>query len=96
MWDEDGETAVQSPQGGTTIAWGGPPVPPVGPREPQHFELVVDGDPAAEVDRLVGLGAAPQAAGSDIAAGGGVVLLDPDGLAFRVVPDVRAVPQGAP
>ena len=26
IWDQDGETAVQSPLGGTKLAWGGPPV----------------------------------------------------------------------
>ncbi len=26
VWDEDGETAVQSPHGGTKVAWGGPPL----------------------------------------------------------------------
>lgn len=28
VWDRDGETAVQSPAGGTKVAWGGPPVAP--------------------------------------------------------------------
>ncbi len=28
VWDQDEETAVQSPHGGTKIAWGGPPVTP--------------------------------------------------------------------
>ena len=26
VWDQDEETAIQSPQGGTKISWGGPPV----------------------------------------------------------------------
>ena len=41
VWDQDEETAVQSPQGGTNVAWGGPPVLPVDAMEPQHFDLVV-------------------------------------------------------
>ncbi len=28
VWDQDEETAVQSPLGGTKLAWGGPPVTP--------------------------------------------------------------------
>lgn len=28
VWDEDSETAIQSPHGGTKIAWGGPTVAP--------------------------------------------------------------------
>ena len=33
VWDQGGETAVQSPQGGTKVSWGGPPVAPK-PEEP--------------------------------------------------------------
>ena len=63
VWDQDGETAVQSPQGGTKVAWGGPPVLPVDPGEAQHLELVVDGGQLApEVERLLALGARPGAA----------------------------------
>ena len=86
VWDQDEETAVQSPQGGTKVAWGGPPVTPVDPDELQHFELVaVDGDLAAEVDRLVGLGATRRDAGGDEP----VVLADVDGVAFHVCADQR-------
>ena len=28
VWDQDQETAIQSPLGGTKVAWGGPPWPP--------------------------------------------------------------------
>nr|WP_255392579.1 VOC family protein [Kineosporia sp. A_224] len=46
VWDQDEETAVQSPHGGTKVAWGGPPVAPKVVRNRQRFELaVVDGDP---------------------------------------------------
>jgi hypothetical protein len=82
VWDQDEETAVPSPQGGTKVAWGGPPLRPVGPVQSQHFELiVVDRDPAAEVDRLVSLGATRREQPGD----GIVVLADPDGVEFRVV-----------
>lgn len=82
VWDQDEETAVQSPQGGTKVAWGGPPVLPVRPAEPQHFELVVvDADPAAEVERLVSLGATIRQRSGN----GTLVLADPDGLEFHVL-----------
>lgn len=81
MWDQDDETAVQSPHGGTKVAWGGPPVLPVDAMESQRFELVVvDSDLAEEADRLVALGATRRDGGGD----GGVVLADPDGVEFRV------------
>ena len=81
VWDRDEETAVQSPHGGTKVAWGGPPLLPVGPAEAQHFELVVvDAPLGAEVERLLGLGANGSAVVRD-----GVVLTDPDGVAFRVL-----------
>jgi hypothetical protein len=84
VWDQDEETAVQSPKGGTKVAWGGPPVPPVDVVQSQHFQLVVvQGVLAAEVERLVALGAARQDGGRN----GIVVLADPDGVKFRVYAD---------
>jgi len=84
VWDEDEETAVQSPHGGTKVAWGGPPVTPKHGRNRERFDLVVgDGDLAAEVDRLVALGATRL----DTAADGSVELADPDGNEFRLQPN---------
>jgi hypothetical protein len=83
VWDQDDETAIQSPAGGTKVAWGGAPdvIRPDGVRR-QPFELTVAGDELVSVvDRLVGLGAAHPAAGGDV-----VTLLDPGGIPFRVVP----------
>ena len=81
VWDQDEETAIQSPQGGTKVAWGGPPVAPKLMRNRQRFELATaDGDQRAEVDRLVGLGANRLDAGEDRA----VELADPDGNEFCV------------
>jgi catechol 2,3-dioxygenase-like lactoylglutathione lyase family enzyme len=77
VWDENEETAIQSPQGGTKIAWGGPPLAPKLTRNRQYFDLVADGDQA---DRLVGLGATRLETGTD----GTVVLADPDGNEFRL------------
>ena len=56
VWDQDEETAVQSPVGGTKVSWGGPPVDPKTGRNWQRFELVAS-DLPAEVTRLVALGA---------------------------------------
>lgn len=56
VWDQDGETAIQSPVGGTKVAWGGPPVAEKNRRNAQRFELET-ADPAAEAERLIGLGA---------------------------------------
>lgn len=83
VWDEDEETAVQSPRGGTKLAWGGPPVAPVNTlSRQQHLALAPDGEPAAEVDRLVSIGATHVRTRRD----GGAVLADPDGNAFLVWP----------
>jgi hypothetical protein len=78
VWDQDEETAIQSPEGGTKIAWGGPPVAAKGVAERQHFYLATDGDRAAEVDRLVSLGATSLGVGKD----GAALLADPDGFEF--------------
>ena len=58
VWDQDQETAIQSPSGGTKIAWGGPPVRPKTGKNRMHFDLAppADEDQQAEVDRLVSLG----------------------------------------
>ena len=81
VWDQDQETAVQSPHGGTKVAWGGPPVAPKHGRNRQRLDLTLaDGDLAAEVDRLVALGATRLGGDAD----GGVELADPDGNEFRL------------
>jgi catechol 2,3-dioxygenase-like lactoylglutathione lyase family enzyme len=75
VWDQDQETAVQSPRGGTKIAWGGPSHAPARGRTRQRLHLaVVDADPAGEVDRLTGLGATRLGGTED-----GAVLADPGG-----------------
>jgi catechol 2,3-dioxygenase-like lactoylglutathione lyase family enzyme len=83
VWDRDQETAIQSPHGGTKVAWGGPPVAPKEGRNRQRFDLApAGGDQQAEVDRLVSLGATRLETGAD----GAVVLADLDGNEFRVRP----------
>ncbi len=85
VWDQDQETAIQSPRGGSKVAWGGPPVSPKAGKNWLHFDLAppADGDQQAEVDRLVSLGAAR----IDIGQGevSWVVLADPDGNEFCVL-----------
>ena len=79
VWDENQETAVQSPHGGTKVAWGGPPVAPKHGRNRQRFDLALaDGDLAAEVDRLLARGATRLGSAGD----GAVELADPDGNEF--------------
>jgi catechol 2,3-dioxygenase-like lactoylglutathione lyase family enzyme len=81
VWDQDQETAIQSPHGGTKVAWGGPPVAPKEGRNRQRFDLApADGDRQAEVDRLVSLGAIRLGVGED----GAAELADPDGNEFCV------------
>jgi len=81
VWDQNQETAIQSPYGGTKVAWGGPPVAPKEGRNRQRFDLApAGGDQQAAVDRLVSLGATRLEVGDD----GTVMLADPDGNEFCV------------
>ncbi|MDO9378305.1 MAG: VOC family protein [Nocardioidaceae bacterium] len=84
VWDQDEETAVQSPLGGPKITWGGPPVRPGPGRSRWHLDLVPSpgSDQRAEVERLVDLGATHVDAGPRV---GRVVLADPDGHALCVL-----------
>lgn len=80
VWDRDGETAVQSPEGGTKISWGGPPVAPHVASTRQRLALVTTRDErGAEVDRLLALGAASRGTAEQ-----DVLLVDPDGNEFHV------------
>jgi catechol 2,3-dioxygenase-like lactoylglutathione lyase family enzyme/predicted enzyme related to lactoylglutathione lyase len=81
VWDQDQETAVQSPHGGTKVAWGGPPVAPKTGKNQQRFDLTVVGsDLGSEVDRLAALGATRLGSAKD----GTVELADPDGNEFSL------------
>ncbi|MFH7599242.1 VOC family protein [Streptomyces racemochromogenes] len=82
VWDQDQETAIQSPDGGTKITWGGPPVAPKTGTNRLFLELALpaDADWAAEVERLVSLGAAP----AGTVEGGRALMLDPDGNEFSL------------
>jgi hypothetical protein len=76
VWDENQETSIQSPLGGTKISWGGPPVEPKHGRNRQRFDLVA-AEPIGETERLVSLGATHHAGSED-----GIELTDPDGNEF--------------
>jgi predicted enzyme related to lactoylglutathione lyase len=80
VWDQGGETAVQSPRGGTKVSWGGPPVAPKSQRNRQRFDLAAD-ELAAELERLITLGATQLCERDN-----GVELVDPDGNEFCVRP----------
>ncbi|WP_162924946.1 VOC family protein [Mycetocola zhujimingii] len=83
VWDEGGETAIQSPAGGTKIAWNGESVMPDAARARQYFVLTVPGNELDhEVRRLLDLGAS----GHSVGRTGETVLRDPDGYEFEVRP----------
>ncbi len=85
VWDQDQETAIQSPRGGTKISWGGPPVAPKRGKNRLHLHLAppVGGDQRTEVDRLVSLGATQVDLGQgDVDR---VVMADPGGNEFCVL-----------
>lgn len=85
VWDQDEETAIRSPRGGSKITWGGPPVRPKTGKNRFHFDIAptAHGDQQQEVERLVSLGA------NRIDIGQGdvswVVMADPDGNEFCVL-----------
>lgn len=85
VWDQDEETAIQSPLGGSKMAWGGPPVAPKTGKNRLHLDIAppADGDQEAEVERLITLGATR----IDIGQGdvSWVVMADPDGNEFCVL-----------
>ena len=86
VWDQDEETAIRSPHGGPKVTWGGPPLTPKTGKERVHLHLAppADGDQQVEADRLVALGARRV----DIGQGAvdWVVLADPDGHEFCLLP----------
>ncbi|OYN98074.1 bleomycin resistance protein [Enemella evansiae] len=85
VWDQDSETAIQAPAGGSKLTWGGPPVAEKLGKNRFHLDLAppVDGDQLTEAERLLSLGARRV----DIGQGAvpWVVLADPDGNEFCVL-----------
>ena len=86
VWDQDEETAIQSPDGGSKMSWGGPPVEPKHGKNRWHLHVAPgpEGNQRAEVQRLVELGARHADVGQEDA--DWVVLMDPDGNEFCVLP----------
>ncbi|MFG1907243.1 VOC family protein [Kribbella sp. NPDC048928] len=87
VWDENEETAIQSPQGGPKVAWGGPPVSPKPPKNRFHIDVVADGDPEAEAARLIALGATRLDSGQERDA---IPMADVDGNEFCILTNIRA------
>lgn len=83
VWDQDGETAVQAPDGGPKITWGGEPVAPKLGRNRLHLDLTPSASSTVEagVERLLALGATRADAGCADGAG----MADPGGNEFCVV-----------
>ncbi|VXB89832.1 VOC family protein [Aeromicrobium sp. 9AM] len=85
VWDQDEETAIQAPEGGSKMSWGGPPVAPKTGKNRIHLEIAppAGSDLQAEVERLVELGAKR----IDIGQGdvSWEVMADPDGNEFCVL-----------
>ncbi|GIF41587.1 VOC family protein [Actinoplanes xinjiangensis] len=78
VWDENEETAIQSPKGGTKITWGGPPLDPRTGKNRLSYDLTGSDD--GEIRRLIALGATHLEEGP-----GWIRLADPDGNDFRVL-----------
>ncbi|MFC4063433.1 VOC family protein [Actinoplanes subglobosus] len=74
VWDENEETAIQSPGGGTKITWGGPPLAPRDGGTRLAYDI--GGREETQTRRLIALGA------TDLGEGR---LADPDGNAFRML-----------
>ena len=85
LWDQDQETAIQSPSGGSKITWSGPPLMPRTGKDRLRFDIAptVRGDQQTAVDRLVSLGATRIEVGP--AEVSWVTMADPDGNEFRVL-----------
>ncbi|MDX2972420.1 VOC family protein [Kribbella solani] len=85
VWDQDEETAIQSPQGGSKISWGGPPVEPKAPKNRLHLDVAPPpgGNAEAEVERLLTLGARRLTTGQH--GPDAIPLADPDGNEFCIL-----------
>lgn len=81
VWDQGLQTAIQSPQGGPKVSWDEEGVPTAW-RNRLRFVItpVGDGDPQAEADRLVALGAREVGRSEDRVAI--MAMADPDGCEF--------------
>ncbi len=86
IWDQDEETAIRPPEGGgPIISWSGPPLIPKLAKNRLHLDIapIAGTDQAAEVDRLVALGATRVDIGQGAVSW--VVMADPDDNEFCVL-----------
>jgi catechol 2,3-dioxygenase-like lactoylglutathione lyase family enzyme len=85
LWDEDQQTAIQSPRGGPHFTWSGETVLPEAGKNQLHFDLAPEahGDQHEEAERLVSLGATRTGIGQGEVSW--VAMADPDGREFRVL-----------
>lgn len=83
VWDEGEETAIQSPSGGTKIAWGGPPVAPRQGLERLRLDLTPAQGAAIE-DEIVRLESLGAMLATDELVPGEVTMVDPDGNEFSI------------
>lgn len=80
VWDENEETAIQSPSGsGPKITWSGPPLMPKSNLERMHFHVVAATGSSDDLalEHLLGRGAAVVAGGDGC--GGAIAIADVDG-----------------
>ncbi|XVU23884.1 VOC family protein [Actinoplanes sp. CA-054009] len=77
VWDQNEETAIQSPHGGSKVTWSGPPLTP---RSGKDLLLAVTVDGTEDRERLAQLGATRV---------DGTTMADPDGNEFFVLDRAR-------
>lgn len=87
VWDQDEETAIQHPRGGTKITWGGPPVRSKTARSRMRWVLATGSRLDLQIDRLRALGAKVCSAETDR-----VELADPEGNEFILTTTATADP----
>jgi hypothetical protein len=81
VWDQNQEVAIQSPRGGTKLAWSGiAPTPDQKISGKQFVCLIGSEDHDEEIGRLISLGATVRTIGPT----GTSTLIDPDGVDFIV------------
>lgn len=86
VWDQGEELAIQSPHGGTKLAWDGVAPTRAQMNSGQRFVFVIgSSDHDDEISRLVSLGARV----GEVRSVSTVTLLDPDGVEFIVVTEPR-------
>ncbi|MDO9454502.1 VOC family protein [Nocardioides sp.] len=81
VWDQDEETAIQSPEGGSKVTWSGPPLMPREGRDRLRFELSTSDSISGAIEHLKSLGAHVEEGPVSSEA----VLRDPDGNEFHLV-----------